>query len=133
MARVLRSVDPGINAKPVKLETAQFIGELRVIRDDDTAFSAGNVLNGVEGENRGAPGANVATFVAGSCRVRRVFNHRNAITLAKSVNSVQIGGRASVVDGDNCFGLWRNRGFNMFRRDHQRIAIDIDHDGVRAE
>ncbi|MNC20507.1 hypothetical protein D3C75_684600 [compost metagenome] len=117
----------------MELQAAHSIRQLLIIGNNQPAFGAGHVFDGVEGENRRSFVANMFAFVVSSRRVRSILNHRDPVAFAHRTDGVNIHRRSGVMNRDNGAGAGSNRGFNRLRRDHQRIAVNINHHRFATE
>ena len=75
----------------------------------------------------------MTTFIQRPYGVGRIFYNRNAIAFANGINRVQVGGGACVMYWNNGFGSRGDGGLNLLRCDHERIAVDVDHDWRRTQ
>ncbi|MOA20938.1 hypothetical protein D3C78_1414110 [compost metagenome] len=71
-----------VNAQAVEFQAADAIGQLVIIGRDQATFRTGQVLNGMERENRGTPRANPFTIETSAHGVSSIFNQGNIMALS---------------------------------------------------
>ena len=81
---------------------------------------------------RPAVRADPAPFVGGAERVRRVFDHREAVGGGYRLDLIHIAGRSREVDGDHRLCRLRYRALDIFRHDIQSITVYIGKYRLRA-
>ncbi|MNZ81974.1 hypothetical protein D3C78_1006610 [compost metagenome] len=75
----------------------------------------------------------MTAVVISASSVCGIFNHRDPITLSNSANGVNIDGSTGIMHRDNRLRSRRDGGFNRLWRHHQRVAVNVDHDGLSAQ
>jgi len=111
-------------------EKAEAPGEFVVVRCDHAAFAGRDVLDRVETEYRHVGDtADAAAFVQGTRSVAGVFDHGESVRLGKRHDFVEIGGMASVVDGEHRPGPTGDSPCDLGRIYRERVGMNISEHG----
>ena len=117
----------GIDTQTVKFQHPQLAGKIFIISNNQATFRTGNIFDGVKRKNSGTFCANMSPFVIRTYGMGSIFDNCDAVTFANGANGVNICWRTGIMHRNDGFSAWCNGCFDRFRRDHQRIAVDIHH------
>src|SRR5439155_24093066 len=81
-----------------------------IIRGDDTAVTAGNVLGGLEREaSNVANGADGLSLIQRAPSLRTVLNQNDLVFVGEGLEAVKLGGVAAEMDRNDGFGFGSNQ------------------------
>ncbi len=112
----------------MEFEHPNLVCQRLVVGHQHAPFGAGQVLDGVEGEDGGAAGADPALPVAGADRVGGILDDRYAVLAGQCQDRIQIDRGAGVVDRDDGFGVGGDERRDQLGAGHQGIRVHVDED-----
>jgi hypothetical protein len=109
------------------------LGQIGIVRDDDPALAGVNCLVIVEAEYSDmCERSSVAVVVRATGNLRGVLDH-DEIALARDLHDlVHFGGMTKQIDDNDRFRVRAQSLANCFRRDAERLFVDVRKNGNRA-
>ena len=121
-----------INGKSVEAEATHLVGKGVVVGGEDAAFARGDVLDGVQREDRGVAAAHFSALVLRADGVRGVFQDWNATARAHRADSVDINRSTCIVHRNHQLGAGSDGCVDRFSGGKQRVAVNINKDIART-
>ena len=121
-----------VEGEAVKAQPADALGERRIGQAHDPALGAGQVLDRLKGEDRRAAPPDRIAFVACTGAVGGILDDRDAVRLSQLVQGIEIECTREV-HGHDRLRSWSDGGAHPSGIRHERVAVDVDEDGLRAQ
>ena len=122
----------GVDAEAVEFEAADAVRELGIVRGEHAALARGDVLDRVEREHHVPVLSDAFALELGAERVRGVLNEHDVVSGGDGADLVKLQHAAREMDRDDRLRARRDRRLDRVRRDHERVAVAVDEDRLRA-